>query len=61
LREALTSLPGPEHGRPERIRTPAEPAVVALSALEAVGVLERLRARARRPEAAVAHHVSTAA
>ncbi len=44
-----------------RIRAPAEPAVIALGALGAVAVFERLRARGRRSEPAVTHHASRAA
>jgi hypothetical protein len=44
-----------------RIRAPAEPAVVALGALGAVAIFERVRARRRRSAPAVAHHASAAA
>jgi hypothetical protein len=44
-----------------RIRAPAEPAVVAVAALGAVEVFDRVRARRRRSEPAVAHRASTAA
>jgi hypothetical protein len=42
-----------------RIRAPAEPAVIALAALGAVAVVERVRRGSSEP--AVAHHASAAA